>query len=418
MRLCAIALLSHVACTSTQLELAESRRDDDEAVPTENVAAMCEQCTLERCSFAAARACATEADHYLSGAHRPHDLALHGDRAQRACSGGVASACPAIARLYQDGRGGRAHDDERANEWLRRGCVLGDANACFEVGVMAFNGEQATADLRAAQLWIGLAAEMGRRGCSAGRARDCHLLGSMHDRGVGVSTDAALAVSFYERACEAASDDCAALGRAKLAGSGSPRDVAGGVRLLTDTCDAGADASCSALAEYLMTSESPADHGRAVTLLERSCANDEVSACVLLAPALVAGRGVAVDRPRAHALLDHTCDLGDVASCVSLADEVVRAANVAELEKARAWYEAACRMADAPTCAKLGYLIDTGRFGMIDPLASSRAWADACRMGDMDACAHLLHLGREPDVPPERLSGIVARAFQTGAIGR
>ena len=411
-RRCVILFVSQLACASTESDVVARSHDDAVAShETEDVEALCERCTHERCSFAAAQACATEAEQLLSGKDVPFDLVAHGDRAERACIGGAAGACVAIARLYQDGRGGREHDDLRGNEWLRRGCVLGDATACFGVGVMAFNGEHATADPRAAQLWFAVAAAMGRSACETGKWRDCELLGTMHERGVGVSADPVLAFSFYERACAAANEHCASLGRAKLVGMGSTRDVEDGTRLLTDACDAGADDSCAFLAEYLMTSAGRTDQVRAAALLERSCSNNDVRACVLLAAALVEGRGVAVDLARARGLLDRMCDRGDVTSCVSLAEDVVRTGNLAEGSKARAHYEAACRMADVPSCSKLAYLQDVGGLGPIDRVAARKTQADACRMGDDDACARLLRLGITPDIPVAKFPTIVALAF-------
>jgi hypothetical protein len=137
------------------------------------------------CALGSGDACATIAYQKLRGFTLAQDL----DGAQRmlreGCDEGNGKACRFMAELHAGWRTGPAVDDndralealqarlldkQRSAELYQRGCDLGDADSCRDLGGMLVAGDAAQRDRQRGIVLL-------RRGCELGDVFSCHQLG-------------------------------------------------------------------------------------------------------------------------------------------------------------------------------------------------------------------------------------------------
>ncbi|MGH6695244.1 MAG: tetratricopeptide repeat protein [Sphingopyxis sp.] len=194
---------------------------------------------------------------------------------RQACGMDDGAACALLGSKYTREGGGVEPDMNRALEYFRRGCDLGNAAACDAVEqVEAFlasateaDGAAAEADSAAAAVAAAEAAaepepdpsdpapvtfEAMRQGCDDGAAIDCLTLGHMYRDGNGAPQDAARAIAMYRTACDISKSDdpygsyaCHFAAAAYESGDGLPQDLARALQLYEKSCKAGNDDSCS-----------------------------------------------------------------------------------------------------------------------------------------------------------------------------
>ena len=83
---------------------------------------------------------------------------------------------------------------EPMKPWTKA-CENGDVRACFNLGVVYFNGEGVPKDHpRALELWT--------KSCALDDFESCYALGAVYEAGEGVPKDAARAVDFLKKACD------------------------------------------------------------------------------------------------------------------------------------------------------------------------------------------------------------------------
>lgn len=112
----------------------------------------------------------------------------------KACEGSFGEACDDLSRVYAAGWLTVAKDDAKAYTYAKKGCELGNANACGQLGVLLVLGvgvaEDAPTGLRTV-----LAA------CEKGSALACENAGSILATGAGVAADGQRGIDFFQRAC-------------------------------------------------------------------------------------------------------------------------------------------------------------------------------------------------------------------------
>ncbi|MFW5738860.1 MAG: tetratricopeptide repeat protein [Myxococcota bacterium] len=224
---------------------------------------------------------------------------------QRACRAAHGPACLALAlRLEARGNPGQAA------RWLERGCELGVARACFNLGVMHHQGAGVKLDLeRAAALY--------EQACASGEPVACSDLGVMLREGQGGAVDHTRARELFERACtERIAAACYNLGLQHEEGRGGPPDATRAATLYGRACDGGELRACNNLG--LLHEEGigvGADPTLAAQLYERACEGGLVSSCVNLGALLELGKGVKRDPERAKELYERACRAGVAAAC-------------------------------------------------------------------------------------------------------
>jgi TPR repeat protein len=194
---------------------------------------------------------------YALGRDVPKDPARALALGRRACVAGIGLGCQLAASVGTD------LPAEERSALTQRGCDLGVAGICDELGVEAYKAK----DHEAAAEAFHLACEMsgGRNGCSR--------LAELYLHGEGVERDAARATELFVRACDRG-------------------DVSGCYRYAMRLVD-GRDV--------------PSDPLRGLELLEEVCAQSWPAGCAAAADLLTAGKGVTADPVRAHELRDLAC---------------------------------------------------------------------------------------------------------------
>lgn len=117
------------------------------------------------------------------------------DLYKRACDGGSATGCNGLGLAYVNGKGTKK-DIARATELFTWACEAGSKDGCFDLGLMMSGGiEGGTRD-------DAVAAAAFDKGCQLGHAMACSELGFAFLEGRGVAKDQRRGVSFIERGCQ------------------------------------------------------------------------------------------------------------------------------------------------------------------------------------------------------------------------
>lgn len=300
---------SPAECTARALS-AWSEATDDRAVAC--VARM----LADACSLQDAHACSFAGRLTLDGRGLPRDVRRGLEMLLRGCDGGVAMACNVGARWL--GQGSHADDVPDAQGLVarfegQRACLAGQAEACFQIGVLFYYGREAFPRDRAG------ASRAFSRGCDLGDSRACNNLGDALAYGDGIGRDVEGAASTFLKACRLGEPlGCANLGYMAEHGEGIPRDVARARGLYRDACTAGDVYGCLHL-DLLAAQDAgaPRDPDRALAHWRHACEQGRVArACAFVGVMYEDGPdGVARDEERSMQAMTRACDLGDARAC-------------------------------------------------------------------------------------------------------
>jgi len=182
-------------------------------------------------------------------AYRTGDMVTARQQFSRACTGADNErACMNAGVMHRDGMGGET--DLIHARWLfNRGCDLGHAGACYNLGHMAMNGQgrEGDADPRPDDEIARTALEAA---CSADIIAGCNGLGILLETGRGGGSDPVRARGLYQQACEGGSvDACINYATVLDRGIGGAADTVRARALLTSSCTGGEDQACEALEE-------------------------------------------------------------------------------------------------------------------------------------------------------------------------
>ena len=227
---------------------------------------------------------------------------------QRACQGGDAAACTALAKTHGE-----------TVDLLHLACDLGDAEGCYVLGLKLRNDREVAAAYEQA--------------CDGGYAQACTNLGWIYENARGVNKDPTAAARLYKRGCDGSPCSapnnlgCVNLGRAYQDGTGVEKDQFLATRLFRQVCDrapvAGSkeDAShisraCSLAGTASLFGEGAGrDIQQALTLLEKGCAAGDTFGCYNLGTIYENGKEVPQDKSRAVTYYQQACDNGDAEAC-------------------------------------------------------------------------------------------------------
>jgi TPR repeat protein len=203
------------------------------------------------CNHGDAAACERLSHSYGWGRGVPLDAAVALDLARRACDGKQASACRTVAAHL---RHGIRPDPERSTALMRHACVLGDWEACNDLGDAYEHGVGVAAD-------VTRAAGMYKDACAHDSAWGCVSLASLAWRELGGLThNEAQIAAWLERAlkrdktiastlasgCPLHTESCALAGIVWLRGLGVEKNADYARDLMGLGCAAGDAAACRA----------------------------------------------------------------------------------------------------------------------------------------------------------------------------
>jgi TPR repeat protein len=199
------------------------------------------------------------------------DVAGAAEFYRQACGLNDGAACALLGSKYTRHGEGVEPDMNRAVEYFRRGCDLGNLVSCdalVQVGAARTSADEEveSAPAEAAAVAAEEAREPEadpsepvpvtfdamRQGCDDGEAIDCLTLGHMYRDGNGAPQDHNRAVAMYRTACDISKSDdpygsyaCHFAAAAYESGDGLPRDLARALQYYEKSCKAGNDDSCS-----------------------------------------------------------------------------------------------------------------------------------------------------------------------------
>ncbi len=219
----------------------------------------------------------------------------------QACDRGLPAACVELGRSYAEGRG-VDRDDARAASLFGPACAAGHPYACAALAVLVAEGRAPGTPADAAQLF--------EQACEAGDPFGCNGLGVLAQDGTGMPTDTVRAAWLFHRACAG-----------------------------------GKDYGCRNLASVV---------SRAQAWYELACNGGDERACALRGLALRSGLGVAPDPFAARDLLGAACaaNLGPACTWLGQLYEIGQL-GVIDADSARAAYQTACELDEAPACELL-----------------------------------------------------------------
>lgn len=194
-------------------------------------------------------------------------------------------------------------DGEAAASHAARGCELGDATSCNNLGVCFQRGAGVTKSREAATRHY-------RQACELGSGLGCYNSGNLLKEEEGHAEEA---TAYFDRACELEwGPGC----RAAVTRSAGVRERDIALKRAEQGCELADAPSCGIAALMLAVSEprSPRAHDRLVQVTA-DCGRELVGSCTTLALLYAGGFGVGRDLARAHELLQRACRQGGSRAC-------------------------------------------------------------------------------------------------------
>jgi len=271
----------------------------------------------EACALEDARACGFAGRLWLDGRGVARDARRGIEMLVRACDGGVVMACGVTASWLGDATHatelGAAAPDLLARVEAQRTCLLGQAEACFQVGVLFYYGRDSYPRDRARS------SKAFAHGCDLGDSRACNNIGDALAYGDGVGRDVEGASAAFQKACRLGEAlGCANLGYMTEHGEGVVRDRPHARVLYAEACAAGDVYGC--LHVDMLSAEdrgAPRDPGPAFSHWRRACETGrDARACAFLGVMYEDGpAGVGRDEAKSLEAMTRACGLGDNRAC-------------------------------------------------------------------------------------------------------
>jgi serine/threonine protein kinase/TPR repeat protein len=313
---------------------------------------------------------------------------------QRACDGGLTTACVNLGALFYAGQG-TSRDRDRAEKLFAESCFRGDASACGEQGtaLLALRMDHPR-DVRGGIRFL-------ERACNGLELDSCLALYGHFVNGRPDPQREAEGVAGLRRlaARRLYSTDLVQL--YQTGAEGLPADTAEARRIAVEECET--DKRC-ADAGYVWSRGigGPKDEGRAVAMLARGCEHHDLPSCVGLGERYRDGHGVGQDPARAVELFKRACDAADGRGCDELSRAYESGEGVARnAERALALARDGCDTGSVDSCVSYGAMLAEGRGTAKDVDAAVPYLAFGCRRAVPSACTKLQALGKPiPELDP------------------
>ena len=167
--------------------------------------------------------------------------AVSGPSLDKLCADGV--SCNAAGAGYAQAPNASDADQVLAARLFQRGCEMGHAPACNNLGLAYESAQGVPQDYVQAMNAF-------ERACSGGFAEGCSNQGTLHEHGLGVPVNLGDAQRAYTQACRRGSAlGCSNLGVLYAEGRGVPSDDGMAVRLFSEACRGGSQVGCANLFE-------------------------------------------------------------------------------------------------------------------------------------------------------------------------
>jgi hypothetical protein len=194
-------------------------------------------------------------------------------------------------------------------------------------------------------------------------------------------------------------DACAMLANFLVTGTGGVnKEVEKGLQLFERACKAGSDGACATLGTLLYTGELGIRNPQiGAVFLDRACRGGMQGACATLGVQLLGNAGVEKNWQLASALFKRACIGDDPTGCINYGNSAEFGIGVPKNDReAAAAYERACRL-DERECSGVAIFFQLGKVVKKDLSQAVKAYAVACKKGDVFSCA-ILKVYMEPRV--------------------
>lgn len=202
-----------------------------------------------------------------------------------------------------------AQDFATALDRFSAACDTGQPLGCFNLAIMADQGQGQPPSPAAARAYFNQACEMKV-------PQGCHSAAVFAEKGLGGASDFAEARKLYEAACQSGWSK-ACFNRALMAagGRGGPADLAEARSYHATACEGGLGNGCNnlGLAQYAGIGGEK-DIPAAFLSFGKAC-NDVADSCRMAGNMAYLGEGTTVDQTQARAFYLKGCDLRDPVSC-------------------------------------------------------------------------------------------------------
>lgn len=270
----------------------------------------------ESCSLGDVGACSFAGRMWVDGRGVARDEKRGIGLLVRACDGGVALACLVGVRSL----GTREEADAvdlRARLEAEHACLAGESDACYEVGLLFYTGRNAFPRDRAR------AVEAYERGCHLGAAQACNNLGDALAYGDGIERDVVRSAAMFDRACRKGEAlGCANWGQMFERGEGVARDRVQARDLYRRACASGEVYGC--LHAEMLTAQdagAPRDPEGSLGYWRRACSRRDARACAYVGIIYEDGPdGLARDADKSLDAMQQACRLGDARACEWMKD--------------------------------------------------------------------------------------------------
>ncbi|MBN9788641.1 hypothetical protein DMP17_08550 [Pseudonocardia sp. TMWB2A] len=282
-----------------------------------------------------------------------------------------------------------AGDYATAQREYGKACNLGQAGACYNLGLLHANGKGVTADYAQAARYF-------ERACDKDDAMACNDLGVLYQNARGVKLDKARAIILYRKACTLKPGlGCANLGDMLSDGlpepgpSIDPRWVE--VTALFRTACAEHAYGCMrygySLHEGLGVEK---DLEAAAAAFDTACEDERSSACFNLGIAYEKGEGVGRDLIQAAQYYGRACAMNNAEGCNAFGGMTVTGRGVAQNgSEGVDLLKQACEGNVGQACGRVGLLLLAGDGVQGDPEGAQRFATKGCDLKDNDSCALL-----------------------------
>ncbi|HLK36063.1 MAG TPA: tetratricopeptide repeat protein [Polyangiaceae bacterium] len=269
----------------------------------------------EACALDDGRACAYAGRLLIDGRGARRDVERGVGMLVRACDGGVVLACAAGIRSLGDPATARDVSgavELRARLEIERACYGGQPDACYQAGLEFYSGRDSFPRDRAR------ASGLYARGCDLGEARACNNLGDGLEYASGVGRDLERAAAAYTKACRLGEAlGCANLGRLYEWGEGTAGDLPRARALYRDACCSGEGYGCMHGDMLARSAGVPRAGAAALAFWRNRCEHGrDGHACAFVGLLFEDGPdGVPRDESRSMAAMNRACDLGESRAC-------------------------------------------------------------------------------------------------------
>jgi TPR repeat protein len=329
------------------------------------------QLLQKKCDAKDWEACYWLAYAYKQGEGVVSDAAKAGAIYDRACTAGHANSCVSLSFMWDDGALG--NDLPKVLRLLDRACELEDGEGCYYLGQYYLSGRGVAQDVtRAVKLY--------ELGCDLEAGDACIELQGMLEKGDVIPKDKKRADAYYERGCDLAATLCVMA----LNGYMNP---------LEENCDKGGFAACAELGHMHLRGESylKVDEAEASKYFQKACDGNLAEACATLGWVLDYGKQVPKNPSKAVALYQKACTGKYAYGCQMLGFHYLSGDGVVKDERrAAALLHTACSANTSQVvlaCWMLGDMYDHGTGVAKDAARAVLFNAQACRLGEKDACA-------------------------------